>query len=435
MTASDDGTARIWHPFAPRVKPVVLRGHQREVTDAEFSPDGTRVVTASFDGTARRVERADGQGAHRPAGPRRRRHARRAFSPDGARVVTASADQTARIWDSRNRQGARRAPGPRQLRRERGVQPGREAGRHVELRPHCARLGRGGRRAALHARERAAIPGRERRPQPNRLSARRDVADGDPRVLDAETGDKISTLRVDGARVVSAVFSADGRDVVTADDAGRRARSGTRPPAGSALEDAGGSTRSSPSRAPTPRTFVSLSVQRRDRSAVDDGRPLETAHARSRPRRGASTAAATGARLRRERAPLARLDRGRAVAVWDIASRRKLAAFSSPAQAAFGCAQPRRHARGHRRRRRHRPDLGRRRRPGAEAASFKHALAVVAASFSADGSRLLTAGDDQRARIWDARTGRDPSPRAATRPSWRAPSFDPTVSWVVDHRD
>jgi WD40 repeat protein len=32
---------------------VVLRGHEREVRSAAFSPDGQRVVTASYDGTAR----------------------------------------------------------------------------------------------------------------------------------------------------------------------------------------------------------------------------------------------------------------------------------------------------------------------------------------------------------------------------------------------
>jgi WD40 repeat protein len=34
-------------------RPIVLKGHKDWVVDAHFSPDGKRVVTASHDGTAR----------------------------------------------------------------------------------------------------------------------------------------------------------------------------------------------------------------------------------------------------------------------------------------------------------------------------------------------------------------------------------------------
>jgi WD40 repeat protein len=52
VTASGDGTARLWEPASGR--PVaVLKGHGKEITSAAFSPDGSRVVTASTDNTAR----------------------------------------------------------------------------------------------------------------------------------------------------------------------------------------------------------------------------------------------------------------------------------------------------------------------------------------------------------------------------------------------
>jgi WD40 repeat protein len=60
----------------------------------------TRVVTASFDKTARIWDAATGKPVGEPL-----RHEdgvmSAAFSPDGTRVVTASLDNTARIWDVR----------------------------------------------------------------------------------------------------------------------------------------------------------------------------------------------------------------------------------------------------------------------------------------------------------------------------------------------
>ncbi len=52
LTASRDGTARVW-PADGKGQEIVLRGHRGAVTSAAFSPDGSHVVTASRDGTAR----------------------------------------------------------------------------------------------------------------------------------------------------------------------------------------------------------------------------------------------------------------------------------------------------------------------------------------------------------------------------------------------
>jgi len=96
VTASFDRTARVWS--AADGKPIAkLKGHADMVTSAAFSPDGARVVTASFDRTARVWSAADGKPIAELKG-----HAgpvtSAAFSPDGARVVTASYDHTARVW-------------------------------------------------------------------------------------------------------------------------------------------------------------------------------------------------------------------------------------------------------------------------------------------------------------------------------------------------
>jgi WD40 repeat protein len=98
VTAGEDGTARIWETRT-RSQVAELRGHSEPVRSASFSPNSELVVTASWDGTARVWEVATGQvtsilrghgGAVSDA----------AFDDDGDLVVTAGADGTARIWES-----------------------------------------------------------------------------------------------------------------------------------------------------------------------------------------------------------------------------------------------------------------------------------------------------------------------------------------------
>ena len=48
VTASSDDTARIWNADGSG-QPIVLEGHNGVVETAAWSPDGTRVVTASID--------------------------------------------------------------------------------------------------------------------------------------------------------------------------------------------------------------------------------------------------------------------------------------------------------------------------------------------------------------------------------------------------
>jgi hypothetical protein len=52
VTASKDKTARLWEAATGK-EVAVLRGHDDQVYSAAFSPDGARVVTASWDKTAR----------------------------------------------------------------------------------------------------------------------------------------------------------------------------------------------------------------------------------------------------------------------------------------------------------------------------------------------------------------------------------------------
>ena len=64
-----------------------------------FSPDGTKVASASYDHTARIRNAQTGAALGEPL-----RHFEKvsqvAFSPDGTKVATASYDHTARIWNA-----------------------------------------------------------------------------------------------------------------------------------------------------------------------------------------------------------------------------------------------------------------------------------------------------------------------------------------------
>ena len=71
------------------------------VTSAAYSPDGTRIVTASDDKTARIWDAVSGFAARVVAAVMAGIVASAAYSPDGTRIVTASIDKTARIWDAR----------------------------------------------------------------------------------------------------------------------------------------------------------------------------------------------------------------------------------------------------------------------------------------------------------------------------------------------
>ncbi len=105
-TASRDKTARLWDAATGK-QVAVLRGHDDAVWRAAFSPDGTRVVTASADGTARIWDAATGAEIAVLRGNDSQTSSvgltdtvySAAFSPDGTRVVTASQDAAARLWD------------------------------------------------------------------------------------------------------------------------------------------------------------------------------------------------------------------------------------------------------------------------------------------------------------------------------------------------
>jgi len=94
----DDVTARIWDAEDGEPVGAPLR-HAAEVKSAQFSPDGTKIVTASDDHTARLWDASSGKPLTDPfAHPAEVTSAR--FSPDGRQIVTVCNDKAIRIWDA-----------------------------------------------------------------------------------------------------------------------------------------------------------------------------------------------------------------------------------------------------------------------------------------------------------------------------------------------
>jgi WD40 repeat protein/transcriptional regulator with XRE-family HTH domain len=97
-TASNDKTAKVWDA-ATGQELLTLRGHTSPLAAVTFSPDGMYVATASHDTSAKLWNAMTGQELHTFAG-----HSgwvlSVAFSPDGNRLATASLDRTAILWDT-----------------------------------------------------------------------------------------------------------------------------------------------------------------------------------------------------------------------------------------------------------------------------------------------------------------------------------------------
>lgn len=152
--------------------PLAIFKHQREILSAAFSPDGSRVVTASRDKTAQLWDTNTGKALGEPMLHEGVVYTA-AFSADGDRVLTASSDKTAQLWDARTGKAL-------------GETMGHEGSVYM-----------------------AAFSGDGSRV----LTASSDYT---ARLWNAHTGKPLGRVMKHEGKVFSAVFSADGKHVVTA---------------------------------------------------------------------------------------------------------------------------------------------------------------------------------------------------------------------------
>lgn len=99
LFAAENATGRLWNAETGIPGLGMLFAPLRDVQRAWFSPDGRRLLIASFGGVARLLNAETGAPVGGPM-----RHSggvlHGAFSEDGRRVITASADGTTREWDA-----------------------------------------------------------------------------------------------------------------------------------------------------------------------------------------------------------------------------------------------------------------------------------------------------------------------------------------------
>lgn len=100
MTASNDGSARIWSAQTGRELGAVTGSEGAALTSAAFSSDGHEIITAGRDGTARIWDVATEQQLTVLSEPGNAQLYSAVFGDGSRRITTASADGTTRIWST-----------------------------------------------------------------------------------------------------------------------------------------------------------------------------------------------------------------------------------------------------------------------------------------------------------------------------------------------
>jgi WD40 repeat protein len=112
LTAGSDGTVRLWDATSSAVSELlVLRGHTSDVVDASFSPDGRRIVSAGADQTVRVWDAESGEEIGQLQGEIAGVW-RVAFSPDGQTIASVGQDQVINVWDADTLEPAPYSPIP-----------------------------------------------------------------------------------------------------------------------------------------------------------------------------------------------------------------------------------------------------------------------------------------------------------------------------------
>ncbi len=221
LTASGDRTARVWDT-ATGEQVAVLKGHRSPVNTADLSPDGQRVVTAAEDGTVRLWRRNPPTDHALPLAEPVVNLNTIAFSPDG-RTVATGGHPAPRVWDTASGKLLHKLQAPRE-----GIRtklPDRYEVLGVTYSPDGRRL------LTIAREERIRIRKTTFGPPPVAGSRRafdeiglvpsnqeEDLPYTPARIWDVETGEQLLALRAGEFSLSCACFSPDGRKVLTAEN-------------------------------------------------------------------------------------------------------------------------------------------------------------------------------------------------------------------------
>src|SRR5712675_2365583 len=100
VSGSWDKTIRLWDAETGDAIGKPLEGHSHLVNSVAFSPDGSRIVSGSWDKTIRLWDAETGDAIGKPLEGHSSYVNSVAFSPDGSRIVSGSWDKTIRLWDA-----------------------------------------------------------------------------------------------------------------------------------------------------------------------------------------------------------------------------------------------------------------------------------------------------------------------------------------------
>ncbi len=213
LVGSFDGTVQLFN-FWSKQELAVLRGHQTLVRAVSFSADGTRIVTGSEDYTARIWAATNGKELAVLRGHSKGVLSAR-FSPDGTLIATGSVDHLARVWHAEIGHGAPMAR--KHDMTVQGIRFSRDGSRMITASlDKTARIW-----STQSGREIAMLRGHEAPLNSADFSADGTEAittsdDGTARIWDAQSGRELLALRGHGKRVTSGKFSPDGTRMVTA---------------------------------------------------------------------------------------------------------------------------------------------------------------------------------------------------------------------------
>ncbi|MEM6503151.1 MAG: PQQ-binding-like beta-propeller repeat protein, partial [Cyanobacteria bacterium P01_C01_bin.89] len=218
VSASYDQTVKLWDAKTGE-ELRTLKGHSTLVKSANFSPDGSTIVSASYDQTVKLWDAKTGRELHTLKG-----HSDGVlsanFSPDGSTIVSTSHDRTVKLWNAKTGRELRTLKGHSNWVRSANFSPDGtiivSASRDETVKLWDAKTGKELRTLKVLKRHSSGVWSANFSPDGTIIVSASD--DQTVKLWDAKTGEELRTLKGHSRGVLSANFSPDGSTIVSASD-------------------------------------------------------------------------------------------------------------------------------------------------------------------------------------------------------------------------